>query len=74
MIFGEEKNIYETKLSDLGLVEKVGINGSIMLYPKQPKEKKWHADEYMAMVERLTKTPGGKIDEFRFVVRRLTTR
>ena len=70
MIFHEEKTMYENKLLELGLMEKIGINGSVMLYPKQPKEKKWHSDEYMAMVNRLTKEiKGGEegIDEYLFV-------
>ena len=67
MIFGEEKELYENKLAELDLVEKIGINGSVMLYPKQPKEKKWHSDEYMEMVNRLTKEVKGDEDEFKFV-------
>ena len=37
----------------MGLCEKIGINGHIMLYPKKTKEKKWHSNEYKSMVDRL---------------------
>ena len=40
---------------NLGLCEKIGINGHIMLYPEKIKEKKWHSSEYKGMVNRLYK-------------------
>ena len=52
-MYEEEKKIYQDKLNELGLCEKVGINGHIMLYPKKAKEKKWHSKEYEVMVDRL---------------------
>ena len=67
MILQEEKQLYKKQLKKLELVEKQGINGSVMLYSDQPKEKVWHSDEYMVMVDRLTKTKNGDIDEYKFV-------
>ena len=49
----EEKKFYQDRLNELGLCEKIGINGHIMLYPRKAKDKKWHSNEYKVMVDRL---------------------
>lgn len=67
MILLEEKQLYKKQLKKLELVEKIGINGSVMLYSDEPKEKVWHSNEYMVMVNRLNKTNSSNIDEYKFV-------
>src|SRR3990167_1995147 len=53
LIVTEEKKLYENKLKELRLCEKIGINGEVMLYPKKEKEKKWYNGEYESMVNQL---------------------
>ena len=65
MILKQEKKLYENKLKELRLCEKIGINGEIMLYPKKEKEKKWYNGEYEAMVNELYEIK--EYDEFKNV-------
>jgi hypothetical protein len=53
LILKEEIEQYNSALKSLGLCEKLGINGSYMLYPTKDKQRKWHQNEYMEMVNRL---------------------
>jgi hypothetical protein len=53
LILKEEIEQYNSALKSLGLCEKLGINGSYMLYPTKDKQRKWHQSEYMEMVNRL---------------------
>lgn len=53
MIAREDMNHYTSRLEELGLCEKVGVNGQPMLFPVKIKQKKWHQTEYLAMVNRL---------------------
>jgi hypothetical protein len=53
MIAREDMNHYTSRLEELGLCERVGVNGQPMLFPKKIKQKKWHQTEYLAMVNRL---------------------
>ena len=60
-----EIEFYDKTLKNLGLCEKMGINGQVMLYPIKTQEKKWHQTEYLSMVDRLYKTK--PVKEYRHV-------
>ena len=53
LIEQEEVEHYQNTLKNLGLTEKMGVNGQVMLYPIKTKQKRWHQNDYMAMVNRL---------------------
>lgn len=51
----EDDEFYNKCLENLGLCEKKGLDGQIMLYPIKAKEKKLEKEEFHSMIKRLYK-------------------
>ena len=51
----EDDEFFNKGLDDLGLCEKKGLDGQIMLYPVKAKERKLEKDEFYQMIRRLYK-------------------
>lgn len=49
----EDEEFLKSCLKRLGLCEKKGLDGQVMLYPQVKKERKLEKDEFNAMVNRL---------------------
>lgn len=51
----EDDEFFNKCLDQLGLCEKKGLDGQIMLYPVKTKERKLEKDEFYLMIRRLYK-------------------
>lgn len=51
----EDDEFFNKCLENLGLCEKKGLDGQIMLYPVKAKEKKLEKDDFSLMIKRLYK-------------------
>ena len=49
----EDDSYFNDCLSKLGLCERKGLDGAVMLYPILPKERKLERDEFQSMLKRL---------------------
>lgn len=58
----EDDEFFNKCLDDLGLCEKKGLDGQIMLYPVKAKERKLEKDEFYHMIKRLYKVKQPDVD------------
>ncbi len=58
----EDDEFFNKCLDNLGLCEKKGLDGQIMLYPIKAKERKLEKDEFYEMIKRLYKVKKTETD------------
>ena len=58
----EDEEFFNKCLDNLGLCEKKGLDGQIMLYPVKAKERKLEKDEFYEMIKRLYKVKKTETD------------
>lgn len=68
----EDDDFFNKCLENLGLCEKKGLDGQIMLYPVKAKEKKLEKDEFSHMIRRLYKVKKSEEIELNNVLKRIS--